>query len=59
MIAFIAVAAVDRFLMTKMSLFSRNVFSYVVDGVYDHTMFEITLSVSDGSITRRLWPTSM
>ncbi|CAB1315055.1 unnamed protein product [Coregonus sp. 'balchen'] len=41
-------AAVDRFLMTGMSLFSRNVFSYVVDGVYDHTMFEVTISVSDG-----------
>ncbi|XP_045079153.1 cadherin-related family member 4-like [Coregonus clupeaformis] len=41
-------AAVDRFLMTGLSLFSKNVFSYVVDGVYDRTMFEVTISVSDG-----------
>ncbi|XP_029631264.1 cadherin-related family member 4 isoform X1 [Salmo trutta] len=41
-------AAVDRFLMTGLSLVSKNVFSYVVDGVYDRTMFEVTISVSDG-----------
>ncbi|XP_078139497.1 cadherin-related family member 4-like [Centroberyx gerrardi] len=34
--------------MTGLSLFSKNVFSYVVDGVYDRTVFEVTLSVSDG-----------
>ncbi|XP_036806262.1 cadherin-related family member 4 isoform X2 [Oncorhynchus mykiss] len=41
-------AAVDRFLMTGLSLVSKNMFSYVVDGVYDRTMFEVTISVSDG-----------
>ncbi|KAM6980737.1 cadherin-related family member 4-like [Aplochiton taeniatus] len=41
-------AAVDRFQLTGFNLFSRNVFSFVVDGVYDRTMFEVTVSVSDG-----------
>ena len=41
-------AAVDRFQITGLTLFSKNVFSYVVDGVYDHTRFEVTISVSDG-----------
>ncbi|KAM3877834.1 cadherin-related family member 4-like [Diretmus argenteus] len=41
-------AAVDRFQMTGLMLFSKNVFSYIVDGVYDRTMFEVTMSVSDG-----------
>ena len=48
MISFTTGAAVDRFLMTGLSLVSKNMFSYVVDGVYDRTMFEVTISVSDG-----------
>ncbi|KAG5274817.1 hypothetical protein AALO_G00140450 [Alosa alosa] len=41
-------AAVDRFQLTGLTLFSRNVFSFVPDGVYDDTDYEITISVSDG-----------
>ncbi|KAL2090717.1 hypothetical protein ACEWY4_012980 [Coilia grayii] len=41
-------AAVDRFEMRVLTLFSRNVFSFIPDGVYDDTYYEITISVSDG-----------
>ncbi|XP_063071893.1 cadherin-related family member 4-like [Engraulis encrasicolus] len=41
-------SAVDRFEMRGLVLFSRNIFSFVPDGVYDDTYYEITISVSDG-----------
>ncbi|KAG9353249.1 hypothetical protein JZ751_017825 [Albula glossodonta] len=41
-------AAVDRFQMNRLTLSSRNAFSYVPGAVYDHTMFEVTIAVSDG-----------
>ncbi|KAJ8361151.1 hypothetical protein SKAU_G00176760 [Synaphobranchus kaupii] len=44
-------AAVDRFQMNGLTLSSRNVFSYVPGAVYDRTMFEVTVAVSDGEHT--------
>ncbi|XP_073667925.1 cadherin-related family member 4-like [Paramisgurnus dabryanus] len=41
-------AVVDRFQMNGLSLTSKNLFSYMPDGVYDATMFEVTIQVSDG-----------
>ncbi|XP_030634249.1 cadherin-related family member 4-like [Chanos chanos] len=41
-------AAVDRFQMNDLSLSSKNMFSYVPDGVYDDSMFVVTIEVSDG-----------
>ncbi|XP_055039749.2 cadherin-related family member 4 isoform X4 [Misgurnus anguillicaudatus] len=41
-------AVVDRFQMNGLGLTSKNLFSYVPDGVYDDTMFEVTVQVSDG-----------
>ncbi|XP_064162185.1 cadherin-related family member 4-like [Anguilla rostrata] len=44
-------AAVDRFQMNGLTLSSRNAFSYVPGAVYDRTMFEVTIAVSDGKHT--------
>ncbi|KAJ8258603.1 hypothetical protein COCON_G00176150 [Conger conger] len=44
-------AAVDRFQLSGLTLFSRNIFSYVPGAVYDRTMYEVTIAVSDGKHT--------
>ncbi|KAI4876738.1 hypothetical protein NFI96_033831 [Prochilodus magdalenae] len=44
-------AAVDRFQMNGLSLSSRNAFSFVPDGVYDDTWYEVTIKVSDGKFS--------
>ncbi|KAJ8409370.1 hypothetical protein AAFF_G00235680 [Aldrovandia affinis] len=43
--------AVDRFQLNGFTLSSKEVFSYVPGAVYDHTMFEVTITVSDGKHT--------
>lgn len=40
-------AAVDRFQMNGLTLSSRNAFSFLPDGVYDDTWYEVTVRVSD------------
>ncbi|XP_036416084.1 cadherin-related family member 4-like [Colossoma macropomum] len=44
-------AAVDRFQTNGLSLSSKNVFSFVPDGVYDETWYEVTVKVSDGKFS--------
>ncbi|MCJ8744200.1 hypothetical protein PDJAM_G00115710 [Pangasius djambal] len=44
-------AVVDRFQMNGLTLSSRNVFSFVPDGVYDDIWYEVTVRVSDGKFS--------
>ncbi|XP_069043938.1 cadherin-related family member 4-like [Lepisosteus oculatus] len=41
-------AVTDRFSMNGMSLSSKNTFSYNPEGLFDHTLFEVAIEVSDG-----------
>lgn len=44
-------AAVDRFKMNRLTLSSKNVFSFVPDGVFDDTWYVVTVRVSDGKFS--------
>ncbi|MBN3316062.1 CDHR4 protein, partial [Atractosteus spatula] len=60
-------AVTDRFSMNGMSLSSKNIFSYNPEGLFDHTLFEVSIEVSDGKHSTKVlavvcvipWTTTM